>query len=321
MDYTYTSRISAHIEGLIAEKRACGYPYNDGAYMLKSFDSFMAGCFPDAETVTREAAYSWAERKASEGSNSLLNRISQVRQLALRMNRMGTYAFVLDGKEFAKSKKPDFHVFTTDELTMFFNAADRYAVDSTKTPWRMLVAPALFKTIYCLGLRPCEALRLAVGDVDFCRGTVDIYQSKGDKDRTVYLSDDLSELLDGYDRAVARMLPKRMAFFPNGIDRHYPTQAVRNWFVDIWRSLPCGDTPGSKVPSLMSFRHTFATERIRLWAAEGKDLRSCIYYLVEHMGHQSICETEHYLHFVPQHFPDALAKAKQLSESVIPEVI
>jgi site-specific recombinase XerD len=319
MDYAYTSQLAIHIEGLIAEKTACGYPYHGGAYMLKAFDSFMESRFPEADTVTREAAYAWAERRDGEEANSLLNRISQVRQLALYMNRTGTYAFAPDGREFARRSDPAFHVFTAGELASFFKAADAYA-QSRRAPWQQLTVPALFKTIYCLGLRPCEALRLNTGDVDTGRGTVDIYQSKGDKDRTVYMSDELAMLLCDFDRKVSRTLVGRAAFFPNGADRHYSTQTVRDWFVGIWHSQP-HVAPEGTVPPLMSFRHTFATERLRLWASEGKDLRSHIYYLVEHMGHQSIKETEHYLHTAPQHFPEMLAKVGAISDSVIPEVV
>ena len=320
MEYAYTSLLAAHITGLIAEKRAGGCLYRDAAYMLKVFDTFMEDSFPNEHTITRDAACSWSKKKDSEGHNNLLNRVSQVRQLALFMCRTGTPAFVPDAKGLASRVKPEHYIFAPEGLTAFFDAADAYDFGAL-APWRSLVAPAVLKTVYCLGLRPCEALRLSVGDVDLKAGSVDIYQSKGDKDRTVYLAEDLCESLVEYDKAIESMLPGRKAFFPNGKGTMYATDTLRGWFTDIWRTLFPEGASCPDIPSLMSLRHTFATERIRLWAAEGRDLRSCIYYLVEHMGHKSIHETEYYLHLAPFHFSEMLAKVEPLSSPLIPEVV
>jgi len=320
MEYAYTSLLAAHITGLIAEKRAGGCLYRDAAYMLKVFDTFMEDSFPNEHTITRDAACSWSKKKDSEGHNNLLNRVSQVRQLALFMCRTGTPAFVPDAKGLASRVKPEHYIFAPEGLTAFFDAADAYDFGAL-APWRSLVAPAVLKTVYCLGLRPMEALRLRAGDVDLKAGTVSIYHSKGDKDRTVFLAEDLREMLEGYDRAVRRMLPVREAFFPNGRGTFYATGTLRGWFIDIWSTLPLSEASFAKIPSLMSFRHTYATNRIRLWASEGRELRSVIYYLVEHMGHKSISETEYYLHFVPLHFAEMLAKVGPLSGPLYPEVM
>jgi site-specific recombinase XerD len=160
-----------------------------------------------------------------------------------------------------------------------------------------------------------------VGDVDLSRGTIDIFQSKGDKDRTVYMSEDLRGLLTGFDKEMFAALPGRAAFFPNRYGEHCTTESARKWFTGIWRSMPGVDAKGTKVPSMMSLRHTFATERIRLWAAEGRDLRSAIYYLVVHMGHRSVQETEYYLHLTPFRFSEILSAATSFSENLFPEVI
>jgi site-specific recombinase XerD len=320
MSRAYTGPLSAHISGLIAEKRASGHPYESPEETLREFDSFTEKGFPEAVTLTREMAYAWAQRRKTEGANRLLNRISLVRQLALHMNRMDTPAFVIDAKGFARKERPRHYVLTHEELASFFCGCDAY-LPSARSPLQALVVQALFRAIYCLGLRPCEALRLDVGDVDLSRGAIDIYQSKGDKDRTVYMSEDLRGLLAGFDKAMSAALPEREAFFSNGSGGHWATESARRWFTGIWRSSCAAGAEGTKVPSMMSLRHTFATERIRLWAAEGKDLRSAIYYLVVHMGHRSICETERYLHLTPLRFSEMLSVSASFSEGLFPEVV
>jgi integrase len=210
-------------------------------------------------------------------------------------------------------------VLSPDDVTALLCGAEAFS-PSVRSPWRHLVVAVLFKVLYCLGLRPCEALRLSVSDVDLGAGTITVYQAKGDKDRMVWMSEDLREVVSTYDRAVSVACPDRTAFFPNGRGGHYRTASARSWFITVWGRVPSLCARGA-APPMLSLRHTFACERIRLWAAEGRELRSCIYYLVEHMGHASIKETEHYLHLVPTRFPEMMAKVSSLARELYPEVV
>lgn len=316
----YSGPLAEHIEGLVAEKHASGYGYVKEALMLQGFDALTKDRFPDIEALTKDAAIEWAKRRDSESAASLLVRIGPIRQLAFRMQRIGHEAFVLERGDFAKPAQVIRHVFTKRELALFFVAADDYPPAERNTS-RRLVAQVLFRTIYCLGLRPGEAAKLTVNDVDLADGTISIYRSKGNKDRMVYLTDDLKELLVRFDSMISRMWPDRKAFFTNYRGKHLSSSVIRKWFRGIWESLPEEERNTNVRPTVMSFRHTFACERIRLWSNEGKDLRSVIYYLCEHMGHDSFRETEYYLHFLPENFGSLLEKAESVSEALFPEVM
>ncbi len=55
------------------------------------------------------------------------------------------------------------------------------------TPSFLTLDPKLFFTLYSLGLRLGEGLRLQVGDIDAARQRVHIRDAKGNKDRLVPL--------------------------------------------------------------------------------------------------------------------------------------
>jgi integrase len=320
MGHEYTGPLAAHIKGLVAEKKATGYSYVSAESTLRRFDAFMARSYPDATTVTPEIAHFWTCRLETECAASLHNRMKPVRQLALYMNRMGTDAYVLRYDDLPKLERPKQHIFTKQELTLFFEAADAYP-SCGRNPNRNAVVPAIFRTIYCCGLRPCEAMRLKVADVGAADGSIAIFQAKGDKDRVVYASDDLRSMLECYGKKISAAMPGRTAFFPNWSGDHIAIKNIENWFNELWFSLPDAICRSQRKPSLQSFRHTFACERIRLWSHEGKDLRSAIYYLSEYMGHDSFRETEYYLHLLPEGFPDLLGKAEAISDMLLPEVV
>jgi len=319
MDYAYTGPFAENIKALIAEKRAAGHSYTSPAWILKHFDTFTADNYPDAKTLTPEIALAWAKRRDGDSAAYAISRANPVRQLALSMNRMGHEAHVLSMDGFAKPAEPKRHIFTKKELSLFFEAVDSRPSSATSTH-RNIVASALFRTIYCCGLRTGEATRLKVEDVDLEAGSITIYQSKGDKNRIVYVSDDLGKLLVCYAKDISLAVPDRAAFFPSLKGGHLTVQVVNQWFNAMWFSLPDPICQTPVKPSIRSFRHTFACERIRLWLKEGKDLRSVIYYLSEYMGHSSFRETEYYLHLLPEHYPGLLEAVGRVSDALLPEV-
>ena len=318
MERVYVGPLSGWVRSLVREKRACGYDYETPERVLVRFDRFTAERYPDATTVTREMALEWATRLESESPSSLRRRINPVRQLALHMVRMGHPAFAVEMSWFAKEERPRPRVLTRQELAMFFAAADRYPA-CPRNPNRDVVAPALFRTAYCLGLRPSEATGLRVRDVDLEVGSADIIQSKGDKDRTVLMSTDLREYLVAYDAEMRRRDPGRTVFFPNWRGGHVSIKNIDNWFGEIWLSIPEDVRPGGPKPTPQCLRHTFACNRIALWADEGRDVRSVIYYLSLHMGHSSFHETEYYLHFMPERFPGLIGKMSAIDGAVVPK--
>ena len=84
---------------------------------------------------------------------------------------------------------------------------------------RGIIMPALFRVLYCCGLRPKEARMLPYGNVNLAGKYIDILQSKGPKSRRIFISDELVSYLMLYDSQVSAMLPEREYFFPADIDK------------------------------------------------------------------------------------------------------
>ena len=89
------------------------------------------------------------------------------------------------------------HIYTDQELAALFAQTDRCRYCS-EVPFRHLVMPVLFRTIYACGLRVSEARLLRPGDVDIDAGVLQIRDAKGGKDRQVPVSEPLRDRLAGY---------------------------------------------------------------------------------------------------------------------------
>lgn len=75
-----------------------------------------------------------------------------------------------------------------------FKVIDGYIPSMPYGAFHRLVAEykVIFRLLYCCGLRMSEVRSLHTDDVDLDHGILRIMQSKGQKDRMVYLSEDLT---------------------------------------------------------------------------------------------------------------------------------
>ena len=125
-----------------------------------------------------------------------------MRELARWLGRRGVQAYVLPGGALPRPARYLPHIYTDQELAALFAQTDRCRYDN-QVPFRHLVMPVLFRTIYACGLRASEARLLRFGDVDVETGVLTIRDGKGGKDRQVPVSAPLRERLATYHAQIA----------------------------------------------------------------------------------------------------------------------
>jgi len=237
IDHTFKSLLGDCIDSFISQKRILGYPYQESARILRHFDLLAAEKFPSERTITKEMCNAWLQAKPGEHPNSLLRRITPVRQLSKYMKGLGYDVYTIPNHIPAKRVKYEAHIYTVVELKAFFNAID-HCPTSPFSPTRRYVIPVIFRMLYCCGLRSSEARMLKKEDVDLDTGKITIRESKGWKARIVYMSDDLRDICREYDSIIESMLPGRSAFFPNKDGNFYNKSILDHWFHLFWDKLP-----------------------------------------------------------------------------------
>ena len=317
MSYVFSSHFKGFITEFISERRSLGFSYRSGRYRLAEFDRFCCEYFPDDTVLTRELVLQWLELRSGEHVNNQSLRATYVRQLGQYMQRTGTSAFIIPLGITKKRIRYVPHVFTTSELQSFFSVVDQ-CNPSVFTPTRHLVAPILFRLLYCCGLRPSEAAHLKAEDFDWEQGQAFVRQSKGRKDRVVMLSNDVWALCQQYDDVICERFPKRTWFFPNRLGKPFHPSTFDDWFHEFWDKAGISHVGGNS-PRLYDLRHTFCVHRLNQWVKDGKDVQALLPYLSRYLGHVSISTTDYYLHLVPEFFPEWRLRANA-GETLIPEV-
>lgn len=212
MRYTFTGAFAPYICGLIEKKQALGYDYRERERILRTFDDFSREQFPCETCLTAELVMRWAEQSKTEQNLFRLNRVSVIRELAKYMNSMGEQAYLFPLQLTKKTGRHIPYIYSKEDLSRLFKEIDSQH-PNLRAPAKHLVVSVIFRMIYCCGLRPIEARRLLRKDVNLLDGTVNIFVSKGHKDRIVVLSEDMLELCRRYDQQVEKIYPDRKCFF------------------------------------------------------------------------------------------------------------
>ena len=146
------------ITALVTEKRATGYKYQAEERVLTRFAAFCASEFPGQQAPTGASVEAWiaAARQRGVKPATLQGRAAPVRELARWLGRRGVPAYVLPAGALPRPARYVPHIYTDQELAALFAQTDRCHYDS-QVPFRHLVMPVLFRTIYACGLRASEA--------------------------------------------------------------------------------------------------------------------------------------------------------------------
>lgn len=313
------SILAPYIDGLIEEKHANGYGYASEELVLNRFDAYCCRKKLGTTEVTKEFLSEWMDRSDTEGAFHQGKRISCVRQLLLFMATCGLKEYI--PHDFCHFKRALPHIFDQEELDAFFSVVDSYLPEHRASDRRMSMEyRMLFRWYCCCGLRNNEAAGIAVENVDLENGVLTILNSKGSKDRLVYLPDDLRVSSISYLKWLTASLgtvPKW--FFPAMNPEHsLPNTTIDSVFSRFWSQTPFADC--SNKPTVHDFRFSFVVKRMNTWAEQGLDLQVMMPYLSRYLGHKTTKETFYYYYLVSDAYRTVAAK-DSITESVIPEVV
>lgn len=320
-EFSYKSTIAGHIRGFIAEKKALGYKYFNESKWMKKFDDYWLRSGYAETGLTYENLSGWVRKRDCEGAKCLATRISVIRQFSIYLNGLGIPSYCPPIE--VRYPKPMIHLLSKGEIRELFYQIDQYRPgkenDANKRMGKEY--PVLFRLIYLSGLRISEACRLAVSDVDLERGIIDIRNGKGNRDRRIYLSEDMRLLCHGYFHFVCRRLAGTPVWFFPGLDPQQPVSdgTVRQRFDACWSKTSFADSCDRK-PTVHGLRHAYVVTRINRWIEQAVDFEHMRPYLSQFLGHKDFNGTYYYYHY-SEETAQTIRKKDTVAPRVIPEVM
>lgn len=310
--------LSDLLNEFIEYKNQNGYAYTTAKYYLDKYLTFSTSHAPDENIPSKDTVNTFLNRYASM-PGSLYNIVAILREFSRYLIGLAyTSAYIIPTGKVSLPMPVQPYLFTTDEVDAFFDACDSIKYDC-HVPKRYIVLPAMYRLLYCCGLRCKEVRTLQSKNVHLAENYIDILQSKGPKSRRIFISQELSEYFQSYDRIMDAFFPDRLFFFPSRRDSPYSADGFQKNFLKIWyTAFPEKKYDGVSIRAY-DVRHHFAYANMNRWLREGKDINVMLPYLMKYMGHQEIENTLYYFHLIPDIY-DAIVKKSSLFEGLLPEV-
>jgi integrase len=305
-------------EMYVKQKRALGFKYEGGIWILRAFDNFAKDFDVQNFKLTKELAYEWCQKRPNESKNYHNGRIYEMRKFAEFLVKQG-YESYMPRLKLQKDSHHTPYIFTLDEMSRLFNQLDQMT-PTPCSPYKHLSFPLLYRMLYGCGLRISEALNLTLRDIDTQSGMIRIDNGKNNKERLVPMGSSLLKRCERYIFEVHQGHGKTHNLIFSRDGKPYSVSNIDKHFRDLmWDAdIPyCGRALGPRVHDI---RHTFVCHRLNKWVREDADLMTMLPVLSRFLGHENVSGTQWYLRLTAEAYPDITSKMNELTGYVFPEV-
>ena len=286
----------------VAVRRALGATFYEPALALEHFVDLLER--EGAEFITVDLALRWAMASKLALRATWGRRLSQVRGFAKWMGAIDVRNEIPPNRLLcARQRRNPPHIYTDQEIDQLMIQAARL---HSRTGMRALTYSTLIGLLVATGLRPGEAIRLDLADVDLVNGILAIRESKFGKSRFVPVDESARAALERYAQGRDRLCSQRLsqAFLVSERGKRLNACSARSMFVRMSRATglraATEDGRDGRGPRLQDFRHSFATGRLVEWYRAGLDVERELPKLSTYLGHVNVGLTYWYIEAVPE---------------------
>lgn len=280
---------------------------------LEEFDRLIMQSKFGSTIINSELIELWDSYKPYLSNRTKISRHNIIRSFCEYLYAHDHCSFVPDRSKVKNTSTFFPYIFTEEEISRLIGAADNLP-QRKNAPYREIVLPAIYRVLYCCGLRVNEALRLKITDCNFKEGTLFIRNGKGGKDRIVPMHPTLTAYLSDY----CSKLPDNAEWLFPSSKGHYSQSTVYENFREML--VLCKIPHTGKGPRVHDFRHTFCVHTLEKQLAAGHEPMQIMPRMAAYLGHKSYRETSWYIHLTIVSFPELSAKLSAVFSGIIPVV-
>jgi integrase/recombinase XerD len=304
--------LRTRLDAYLALREALGIPIRASRKLLLDFVTYLE-THGDGKPIRAQQAVDWAcGASATCGASGQSSRLSLARGFLIHLKASLPETEVPGANLIAAPRRRQPYLFSGTEISRLLEGAGRLGPRVSLRPHTHQV---LFGLMACTGLRPNEAIKLLISDVqlDDLPPRLLIRQTKFRKSRWVPLHPTAADQLRRYAQLRHEMNYDGLSdvFFVSEQGRRLNHNILQRTFRRLLRRLKITPPQGQRSPSLNSFRHTFAVNRLKQWYEAGADARALLPNLSVYLGHISPASTYWYLTATPE----LLGAAARLFES------
>ncbi len=291
--------------------------------VLLSFDSLLAG--ENAGEISETLINQWIkELHQTNAPKTVSDKVSYLRKFLRYLRYKGYCVFMPDCPKTSDSYVP--YIFSDEEIHTLLESADNWAGRHAGPKARQTAMEfcMLLRMLLGCGFRLGEPLAAKVKDVNFHAGTILIRHAKNNKQRAVPMDKTLTGMLERYCIAMGIKAEPESYLFPASrnegaaVSKGTFDLRFRNLLRETGLYVP--GKPHSRGQCLHCFRHYFAIHSFAQAEKNGRTVDDSVPFLSVYLGHHDIDETEKYLKFSGDMFPEYTGLFEDYAAGVFTEV-
>jgi integrase/recombinase XerD len=292
------SQLRKSMQEYLAMRRRLGFKLHEVALRLDDFASFMDQ--HRASRITRSLALTWAQRPPSALPVIWAQRLGVVRGFARYLSAFDPRTEIPPpGLLLHRYHRRAPYLYTKEEIQRLLAAALELPPASGLRRWTYFT---LIGLLVVTGMRPGEAVKLELKDVDLKECVLTVRSSKYDKSRWVPIDSSTRDALARYLRRLQRCLPLRpeTPIFINSRGNRLSGSMADYTFRKLRRKIGLFGSTERRAPRLLDFRHLFAVMTLTRLYRSTKDPERWLPVLSTFLGHNWTSETYWYIEQHPE---------------------
>lgn len=284
------------LDNYLTIRRALGYKLARTGLLLADFVGYLDANATD--TITTDAAITWATLPPNGASDWWAQRLSVVRPFARHLHAINpAHEVPPPGLLPGRSHRATPYLYSDADIDALMAAAQGF-----RSPLRVATFETLVGLLAVTGLRIGEALRLDRDDVDLVGAVLVIRLSKFGKSREVPVHASTVDALAAYTRERDRLCrrPVGPAFFISTAGTRLLYCNAHLGWLDLVRRAGLKPRSARCRPRPHDLRHSFAVRTLLDWYRDGADVQARMPLLSTYLGHVHPANTYWYLSAAPE---------------------
>lgn len=296
-----TLDLQVRLDAYLALREALGIRTKPIKLQLQSFVKYLE-LHASGQPIRACLAVDWAcNSSTTHGVSGKAARLSVARGFLRHLKASFPEVEIPDSNLLAAPRRPVPYLFSASEISLILEAAGHLRPTRSLRPH---THKTLFGLLACTGMRPSEATKLLVTDVqlDETPPRLLVTATKFKKSRWIPLHSTTAEQLRRYAELRRKKKYAGLSdyFFVSEPGSKLDYSILHRTFQRLLRRIGITPRPGQRRPTLHSFRHTFAVQRLRQWYKQGADVRSLVPNLSVYLGHVDPATSYWYLTATPE---------------------
>ena len=304
----FKSVLAPYIQSFLEEYSQKGFKLESRKNNLVSIDEYLYSIGWKTTSVSEEVYQNWIASMEGLNRLTIYGRACSTIRLFEYMNKIGCYCPIPRPPKYPGCVYIPY-IFSHEEITRIFTAADEWRDHALHPDHCVLVIPAILRLLYSTGMRVGETVAINNRDVDFQRHVIHIPWTKNNSERFAPINSSLEIVLKQYIHYRNKMPlmhvadPDRPFFVTQRGDRcHIGNIRYRFHLILDKAGIPL--TSNGRRARVHDLRHTACVHAMTKMAKAGKDIYCTLPILATFMGHLHVKDTEYYVKFTRDMYPE-----------------